>query len=184
MYDILITMIILLSFILLFLVQPPIQVFGVEGRYATALYSAASKQKSLDVVEKDLLKFQVYIGNIRLALPLDLAMDFSKCNFPEVSVILSHVTSKSQIFFFNYIKGESTNHPQKGLHLIEQDETIDMIKIMGSNPCTQPSWCDIIYVKLISVKMHFRQKVTRLQHSMYMNIRHYSYSCEVSLNLT
>ncbi|CAL8069115.1 unnamed protein product [Calicophoron daubneyi] len=33
---------------------PPIQVFGVEGRYATALYSAASKSKVLDNVEKDL----------------------------------------------------------------------------------------------------------------------------------
>ncbi|THK33181.1 ATP synthase subunit O, mitochondrial [Diachasma alloeum] len=40
------------------LVKPPIQVFGIEGRYATALYSAASKQSSLDAVEKDLLKFQ------------------------------------------------------------------------------------------------------------------------------
>lgn len=40
------------------LVKPPVQVFGIEGRYATALYSAASKQKSLDAVEKDLLSFQ------------------------------------------------------------------------------------------------------------------------------
>ncbi|MBN3277044.1 ATPO synthase, partial [Polyodon spathula] len=31
-----------------------IQVYGVEGRYATALYSAASKQKNLDQVEKEL----------------------------------------------------------------------------------------------------------------------------------
>nr|CAH8859975.1 unnamed protein product [Trichobilharzia regenti]CAH8859977.1 unnamed protein product [Trichobilharzia regenti] len=36
------------------LIQPQIQVFGVEGRYATALYSAATKQKSLDKTEKDL----------------------------------------------------------------------------------------------------------------------------------
>jgi len=36
------------------LVKAPIQVFGVDGRYATALYSAASKQKQLDQVEKDL----------------------------------------------------------------------------------------------------------------------------------
>ncbi|KAK3858232.1 hypothetical protein Pcinc_035561 [Petrolisthes cinctipes] len=35
------------------LVQPPIQVFGVEGRYATALYSAAMKNKALDAVDKD-----------------------------------------------------------------------------------------------------------------------------------
>ena len=33
------------------------QVYGVEGRYASALYSAASKQKSLDAVEKDLKTF-------------------------------------------------------------------------------------------------------------------------------
>nr|CAG4641231.1 EOG090X0EB8 [Eulimnadia texana] len=36
------------------LVKPPVQVFGVEGRYASALYSAATKQKALDKVEKDL----------------------------------------------------------------------------------------------------------------------------------
>lgn len=40
------------------MVKPPIQVFGVDGRYATALYSAASKQKTLNTVEKDLLKFE------------------------------------------------------------------------------------------------------------------------------
>ncbi|NXE99305.1 ATPO synthase, partial [Menura novaehollandiae] len=36
------------------LVKPPIQVYGLEGRYATALYSAASKQKKLEQVEKEL----------------------------------------------------------------------------------------------------------------------------------
>lgn len=40
------------------MVKPPIQLFGIEGRYATALYSAASKQKTLDSVEKELVKFQ------------------------------------------------------------------------------------------------------------------------------
>ena len=34
------------------------QVFGIEGRYACALYSAASKQKSLEAVEKDLTGLQ------------------------------------------------------------------------------------------------------------------------------
>ncbi|XP_011155824.1 ATP synthase subunit O, mitochondrial [Solenopsis invicta] len=43
------------------LVKPPIQVFGLEGRYATALYSAASKQKALDAVEKDLNNFQGFL---------------------------------------------------------------------------------------------------------------------------
>lgn len=40
------------------LIKPPVQVFGIEGRYATALYSAATKQKSLDGVQKDLAKVQ------------------------------------------------------------------------------------------------------------------------------
>ncbi|CAD6197860.1 unnamed protein product [Caenorhabditis auriculariae] len=36
------------------LIKTPIQVHGVEGRYAAALYSAAHKQNKLDQVEKDL----------------------------------------------------------------------------------------------------------------------------------
>merc|ERR1712154_250841 len=40
------------------LVKPPIQVFGTEGRYATALYSAASKKSQLDKVEKELSSLQ------------------------------------------------------------------------------------------------------------------------------
>lgn len=40
------------------MVKPPITVFGTEGRYAMALYSAASKNKALDAVEKDLSGFQ------------------------------------------------------------------------------------------------------------------------------
>jgi len=40
------------------LIKPPVQVFGLEGRYASALYSAASKQKSLEKVEKELKAFQ------------------------------------------------------------------------------------------------------------------------------
>lgn len=40
------------------LVKAPLQVFGLEGRYANALYSAATKMKNLETVEKDLVKFQ------------------------------------------------------------------------------------------------------------------------------
>ncbi|EDV92594.1 ATP synthase subunit O, mitochondrial [Drosophila grimshawi] len=42
-------------------VKPPVQVFGLEGRYATALYSAASKLSQLDQVEKDLIALQATI---------------------------------------------------------------------------------------------------------------------------
>lgn len=40
------------------LVKPPVQIFGLEGRYACALYSAASKTKVLEAVEKDLKGLQ------------------------------------------------------------------------------------------------------------------------------
>uniref|UniRef100_A0A0N5AUL2 ATP synthase peripheral stalk subunit OSCP, mitochondrial n=1 Tax=Syphacia muris TaxID=451379 RepID=A0A0N5AUL2_9BILA len=36
-------------------IRPPIHVHGVEGRYASALYSASYKQNNLDTVERDLL---------------------------------------------------------------------------------------------------------------------------------
>lgn len=35
-------------------IQPPIQKFGVEGRYAHALYSAAAKTDALAKVEKEI----------------------------------------------------------------------------------------------------------------------------------
>ncbi|XP_064617528.1 ATP synthase subunit O, mitochondrial-like [Liolophura sinensis] len=40
------------------LVNPPIQVYGIEGRYATALFSAAAKEKKLDAVENEIKSFQ------------------------------------------------------------------------------------------------------------------------------
>merc|ERR1711955_137350 len=40
------------------LVKTPIPVYGIEGRYSAALYSAANKKKALDVVEGDLKKLQ------------------------------------------------------------------------------------------------------------------------------
>lgn len=40
------------------MVRPPVQVFGLAGRYASALYSGASKKKTLDVVEKELSSLQ------------------------------------------------------------------------------------------------------------------------------
>ncbi|KAL3313535.1 ATP synthase subunit O, mitochondrial [Cichlidogyrus casuarinus] len=40
------------------LVKAPCQVHGIEGKYATALYSAAHKNKALDAVEKDMMKIE------------------------------------------------------------------------------------------------------------------------------
>ncbi|KAL1267680.1 hypothetical protein QQF64_033043 [Cirrhinus molitorella] len=49
------------------LIKPPIQVYGVEGRYATALFSAASKQKSLDKVEQELGRITSLIKDPKLS---------------------------------------------------------------------------------------------------------------------
>ncbi|XP_031713461.1 ATP synthase peripheral stalk subunit OSCP, mitochondrial [Anarrhichthys ocellatus] len=43
------------------LVKSPIQVYGVAGRYATALFSAASKQNKLDQVEQEMGKVSALI---------------------------------------------------------------------------------------------------------------------------
>lgn len=39
-------------------VKPPIQLFGLEGRYATALYTGATKLNQLDSVEKEVIQIQ------------------------------------------------------------------------------------------------------------------------------
>ncbi|XP_051999218.1 ATP synthase subunit O, mitochondrial-like [Xyrauchen texanus] len=49
------------------LIRPPIQVYGVEGRYATALFSAASKQKNLDQVELELGRVASLIKDPKLS---------------------------------------------------------------------------------------------------------------------
>lgn len=42
-------------------VKAPLQLFGLEGRYATALYSAATKLKTLESVESELTAIQASI---------------------------------------------------------------------------------------------------------------------------
>ena len=40
------------------LVKTPIPVYGIEGRYSAALFSAANKKDSLEAVEADLAKLR------------------------------------------------------------------------------------------------------------------------------
>jgi len=83
------------------LTTPPIHVFGIEGRYAHALYSAATKDKKLDVVEKDLKEIQALLKrDVKLAqfmvnptikrnLKRDiLAESLKKKNFSNITVNL------------------------------------------------------------------------------------------------
>ncbi|ORX62690.1 F1 complex, OSCP/delta subunit of ATPase [Hesseltinella vesiculosa] len=41
-------------------IKAPITLFGLDGRYATALYVAAARENALDTVEKDLKQFQSF----------------------------------------------------------------------------------------------------------------------------
>ena len=41
--------------------QAPVQVFGIEGRYAHAIFSAASRSKSLEKTETELKDFKVCV---------------------------------------------------------------------------------------------------------------------------
>lgn len=50
------------------LLQTPIQVFGIEGRYATALYSAASKGNKIDAVSEEVKSLGVKFFSIYLEL--------------------------------------------------------------------------------------------------------------------
>uniref|UniRef100_A0A803VFG3 ATP synthase peripheral stalk subunit OSCP, mitochondrial n=1 Tax=Ficedula albicollis TaxID=59894 RepID=A0A803VFG3_FICAL len=47
--------------------KPPIQVYGLEGRYATALYSAATKQNKLEQVEKELTRVRSLLKDPKLS---------------------------------------------------------------------------------------------------------------------
>ncbi|KAI9205043.1 OSCP/delta subunit of ATPase [Polychytrium aggregatum] len=42
-------------------VQVPVALYGIEGRYATALYTAAAKKKNLDTVEADLNRLRAIL---------------------------------------------------------------------------------------------------------------------------
>ncbi|KAJ8792359.1 hypothetical protein J1605_019915 [Eschrichtius robustus] len=44
-----------------------VRVYGIEGRYATALYSAASKQNKLEQVEKELLRVAQIVKEPKMA---------------------------------------------------------------------------------------------------------------------
>lgn len=72
--------------------QPPIALFGLEGRYANALYSAASKNKKLDAVEKDLLKFQAAVHS-----------DPKLADFVFNPLVNRNVSSSSQFILFAVI---------------------------------------------------------------------------------
>ncbi|XP_036288659.1 ATP synthase subunit O, mitochondrial [Pipistrellus kuhlii] len=74
------------------LVRPPVQIYGVEGRYATALYSAASKQNKLDQVEKELARVAQILKEPKMAA--SILNPFTKRSIKVKS--LNDITSKEK----------------------------------------------------------------------------------------
>merc|ERR1712221_39475 len=48
------------------LIKPPLQIYGIEGRYAHALFSAASRKNQLEKVEGDLGKMKDLLNQDKL----------------------------------------------------------------------------------------------------------------------
>ncbi|XP_057594923.1 ATP synthase subunit O, mitochondrial-like [Hippopotamus amphibius kiboko] len=75
------------------LVRPPVQIYGIEGRYATALYSAASKQNKLEQVEKELLRVAQILKEPKMAT--SIMSPYVKCSVKVKS--LNDMTAKEKL---------------------------------------------------------------------------------------
>lgn len=91
------------------LVKPPISIFGLEGRYVNAIYSAAAKSNNLNAVEGDLKK----VSSLYSTDP----------KFKEFMINpLVNPTQKSKIF-----EGELKNK------LKLQDASVNLLSVMAEN---------------------------------------------------
>lgn len=108
------------------MVKPPLQIFGLEGRYATALYSAASKQKVLEKVEKELVQIQS-------ALKTDKAFKEFTSN-PTIKNTLKADALKAAAAKFNF-SAQSTNFLEllaENGRLKKLDSVINAFKLIMS----------------------------------------------------
>lgn len=64
--------------------KAPVQLFSMEGRYATALYSAATKQQKLEKVEEDLKK--IHVNNL-----VPMSNCCALCSLPLTCAIISEI---------------------------------------------------------------------------------------------
>lgn len=104
------------------MVKTPVPLFGVEGRYTAALFSAASKQQQLDVVETDLrkltkvietdTKFRDFLYNplANLALKKDILQQTlrGKLGVCDLTINLVNVMTESRRL--KYLNGVAKNY--------------------------------------------------------------------------
>eukprot|EP00106_Octopus_bimaculoides_P002913 XP_014770355.1 PREDICTED: ATP synthase subunit O, mitochondrial-like [Octopus bimaculoides] len=126
------------------LVKAPVQVFGIEGRYATALYSAATKENKLDLVQKDLTALKMYLNmkQCNKLVPAIISTEnlkkiiyFLPCHFPAALVSVAQKMKYNNLVV-NLLGALSENgRIQKLSGVINAFETI-MSSHRGEVPCT------------------------------------------------
>lgn len=74
------------------LVKPPVQIYSIESHYATALYSAVSKQNKLEQIEQELLRVAHILKEPQMAA--SIMNPYVKCSVKLKS--LSDMTAKNR----------------------------------------------------------------------------------------
>ncbi|KAB0401932.1 hypothetical protein E2I00_017894, partial [Balaenoptera physalus] len=74
-------------------VRPPVQIYGLKGRYATALYSAASKQNKLEQVAEEPLRVGQILKEPEMAA--SIMNPYVKCHIEVKS--LNDMTAKERL---------------------------------------------------------------------------------------
>ncbi|TEA32794.1 hypothetical protein DBR06_SOUSAS4210114, partial [Sousa chinensis] len=91
-------------------VRPPVQIYGIKGRYATALYSAASKKNKLEQVAKELLRVVQILKEPEMAasimnpyvklekyLAVTTVLPLDEATLAELKTALKNFLSKGQV---------------------------------------------------------------------------------------
>lgn len=117
------------------LIKPPISLFGLEGRYVNALYSAASKTNKLDAVEGDLKKVsQLYKTDIKFKdyMINPLVSPLQKCQIFE-----NDLKNKLKLndLSVGFLSAMAENRRLKNLPEIERAFGQIMASVRGELPC-------------------------------------------------
>lgn len=143
------------------LVKPPISLFGLEGRYVNALYSAASKNNKLDAVEGDLKK----ISNLYV----------TDHKFKDYMINpLIHPTQKTKVFenelknklklndvSVNFLSVMGENRRLKNLPEVQRAFGQIMAAVRGELPCTITSAKPLIDAKKKEVEDSLKSFTTK-----------------------
>lgn len=117
------------------LVKPPISLFGLEGRYVNALYSAASKSNKLEAVEGDLKKIsKLYDTDSKFK---DFMINPLVNPIQKVQVFGNELKNKLKLndLSVNLLAAMAENRRLKNLPDVERGFAQVMAAVRGELPC-------------------------------------------------